>query len=152
MTVLFSATIHNPVEKFDEAGQTVNVKDFGARGDGTNNDTEAISRAIMESGGMVHIPNGRYRITETIEVPLSETGRISICGNTGTGTVVMEGAGPAFRFVGTHHGSANPGSVGENVWRRERMPLVENLESRELIRKLTVWNLFIQYKLSYGVS
>lgn len=106
----------------------INIRNFGAVGDGITDDTDAIRRAIMESGGMILIPRGRFRIIETIEIPLSETGPISLGGSAGTGTVIMEGAGPAFRFVGTHHGTAHPPSVEENVWHRERMPQVENLE------------------------
>ena len=40
----------------------------------------------------------------------------------------MAGAGPAFKFVGTHAGSADPASVRENVWRNQRTPTVDGLE------------------------
>jgi len=40
----------------------------------------------------------------------------------------MEGAGPAFRFSGTHMGSAAPESFKDNVWQSQRMPSVDGLE------------------------
>jgi len=45
---------------------TVNVKDYGAQGDGTTNDTKAIQRAIdrvsVFGGGSVHVPAGDFLI------------------------------------------------------------------------------------------
>ncbi len=43
--------------------QTVNVKDYGATGDGTTNDTTAIQNAINASGGIIYFPAGTYSIT-----------------------------------------------------------------------------------------
>ena len=43
--------------------KTVNVKDFGAKGDAITDDTDAIGRAIAEvavSGGIVYFPDGIY--------------------------------------------------------------------------------------------
>lgn len=44
---------------------TLNVKDFGAFGDGTHNDTAAIQAAILccPANGRVYIPEGQYPIT-----------------------------------------------------------------------------------------
>jgi Pectate lyase superfamily protein len=43
-------------------GRTVSVKDFGARGDGMTDDTQAIQTAInsLGAGGIVHVPAGTY--------------------------------------------------------------------------------------------
>lgn len=52
-------------------GETVSVKDFGAAGDGTTNDTTAIQAAITavsSTGGVVYFPAGTYAITGTLNV------------------------------------------------------------------------------------
>jgi hypothetical protein len=51
-----------------------NVKDYGAVGNGTTDDTTAIQAAITaafatSTGGIVYIPPGTYKITSTIEIP-----------------------------------------------------------------------------------
>jgi hypothetical protein len=107
----------------------VNVKEFGAKGDGIADDTRAIMAAVSKAGdGLLEFPRGRYRITQTIDIILSETGTLGISGRGGSATVIMEGEGPAFRFTGSHNGSAGPESVKDNTWIRERMPLVDGLE------------------------
>lgn len=106
-----------------------NVRDYGAVGDGAADDTAAIERALAESGsGEIVFPKGDYRITRTIEISLRERGRTSLSGEGGTGRVVMAGAGPAFRFVGSHAGTASPAGFAPETWERERMPQVEALE------------------------
>ena len=103
------------------------MRDFGAVGDGQTDDTEAIRRAIRDSDGWVVFPRGRFRITETIEIRLAETGPIGFGGQS-AGTIVMAGPGPAFRFLGTHRGTSGPDTVSDQVATRERMPTVENIE------------------------
>ncbi len=47
----------------------VNVKEFGAKGDGTTDDTSAIQAAINyrgSDGGMVYLPPGVYRVTSSL--------------------------------------------------------------------------------------
>jgi hypothetical protein len=73
----------------------INIKWFGAKGDGISDDTKAIQKAIdylnpssaliykfeqsPKSGGTVFVPRGRFRITETIWL----TNSIRLLGNTG---------------------------------------------------------------------
>lgn len=45
----------------------VNVKQFGAYGDGTHDDTTAISNALSK-GGNVHLPTGSYKLTSKINL------------------------------------------------------------------------------------
>ena len=104
-----------------------NVKDFGASGDGTTDDTEAIRHAVRDGDGVLLFPPGDYRITETIEVVLDEHGRAGIDGSAGTATVIMAGPGPAFRLLGTHEGTGSPASVEPKVWASQRMPTVLNI-------------------------
>ena len=109
--------------------QAANVREFGAVGDGQTDDTSAIRDAIRQTEtGLVIFPRGDYRITETIEIDLAETDRIGLDGRGGAGRVIMEGTGPALRFVGHHRGTANPASVEDATWQRQRMPQVQNLE------------------------
>jgi len=104
------------------------IRNYGAVGDGITDDTDAIRKAVKKAEGSIRISDGRYRITETIEIQMSSTGRAGISGDAGTGTVIMAGSGPAFRIVGSHFGTSNPASVTDEVWLYERMPIVENLE------------------------
>jgi polygalacturonase len=51
----------------------VNVKDFGAIGDGVNDDTKFIKEAILRADdGLIVFPRGKYRITESIEIDLKK--------------------------------------------------------------------------------
>lgn len=106
-----------------------NVREYGAVGDGVTDDTAAIRAALAQARhGLVVFPRGNYRITSTIEVQLPERGFTSLNGENGTGRVTMAGPGPAFRFVGTHNGSAGPTTFKPPVWEKERMPQIEGLE------------------------
>jgi hypothetical protein len=104
------------------------VRDFGAKGDGTADDSDALRHAVEQSGGVLTFPPGTYRITKPIPVPLDRAGPVALSGTGGTARIVMAGAGPALHLVGTHAGSALPASVKDNVWQRQRMPTVEGLE------------------------
>lgn len=46
------------------------VTDYGAKGDGVTDDTQAVKRALegVPLGGTVYFPPGKYRLTETIEL------------------------------------------------------------------------------------
>jgi parallel beta-helix repeat protein len=104
------------------------VKDFGAKGDGIADDTEALQRAVDSGIRNLHLPAGVYRIRKTIQVELDKTGPISVAGF-GTARLLMTGPGPAIRLVGTHTtGTAAPSTVKEQVWERQRMPLLDSLE------------------------
>jgi len=53
--------------------QTVSVKDFGAVGDGTTDDTAAIQAAITYAvatiGNNIYFPKGTYKVTATLTIP-----------------------------------------------------------------------------------
>ena len=52
-------------------GDFVHVKDFGARGDGTTDDTAAFQRALYESQGRIlFVDAGSYILTSTVTVPV----------------------------------------------------------------------------------
>lgn len=105
-----------------------NIRNFGAKGDGVADDTDAIQHAVAQAGdGVLEFPRGDFRIRRTIEIKLNELGRFGLVSQ-GVGRVTMTGPGPAFRFVGTHPGSADPASFNAQVWQKERMPLIQGLE------------------------
>ena len=106
-----------------------NVRDFGAMGDGLTDDAGAIEHALRDGGdGVLEFPRGEYRITRTISFDLAKTKALAIHGSGGTARVLMHGAGPAFEFLGHHGGSADPLSFKPEVWVRERMPTVSQIE------------------------
>ncbi|MCI0684627.1 MAG: right-handed parallel beta-helix repeat-containing protein [Gemmataceae bacterium] len=105
-----------------------NVRDFGARGDGKNDDTTSIVHAIAKGDGHVVFPRGDYVITRPLHVALAMHGRIAVEGAGGTARILMNGPGPAFHLVGTHSRSALPDHVQEPVWHKERMPTIRGLE------------------------
>lgn len=105
-----------------------NVRDFGATGDGKTDDTQAIQHAVTQGDGLIELPRGDYLITSPIAVPLDQVGRTSLQGFGGTAKVIMAGPGPAFHFVGTHGGTADPNSAKPNVWSKQRLPTMLNVE------------------------
>ena len=102
------------------------VRDFGAVGDGSADDTTAIQKAV-DAGGGVWLPAGNYRITKTIVADLTAHGPISISGD-GTATLTMAGAGPAIELRGSHAGTAAPKTVKPRVWTHERTPTLDGFE------------------------
>ena len=105
-----------------------NVINFGARGDGTTDDTQAIQHAIDDGEGFVEFPPGDYLLTRTIRIDLTRRSRAGVVGSGGTAKLIMAGAGPAFHLIGSHAGTADPGSFKPEVWRQQRMPTIRNLE------------------------
>jgi len=56
----------------NRAADVVNVKDFGAVGDGVTDDTAAIQAAAnsVAAGGLVFVPNGTYKLSTNVDVGL----------------------------------------------------------------------------------
>lgn len=105
------------------------VRNFGAIGDGMADDTEAVQRAIDAGLGEIYFSKGVYRITQTLNVDLNKTGYSSITGR-GDSQIIMEGPGPAFKLIGTHQKSADPQTFSDEIWDRQRMPLLDALAIR----------------------
>lgn len=112
---------------YDYAMAQSETSDFDAYKDGKKDATSAIQQTVDSGVGDIHFPKGVYRITKTVTIDLDRVGPASILGN-GTASIVMEGAGPAFRFVGTHEGTASPTTVKDSVWERQRTPMVDGIE------------------------
>jgi hypothetical protein len=103
------------------------VRNYGAAGDGQADDTEAIRHAVEAGDGSIVLDRGTYILSRPVEINLAQSGPIAIRGD-GTARILMRGEGPAFRIVGSHEGSADPGSQGPSVVARERMPTVSGIE------------------------
>jgi hypothetical protein len=95
-------------------------------GDGKADDTAAV-QTMIDAGGAVRFGRGIYRLTKPIVVDLDKTGFISLNGD-GAARFVMEGAGPAFKFTGTHGGTADPKSLKPEIFGRQRTPMVDGIE------------------------
>ena len=59
---------------------------------------------------------------------LAKRGPLGIDGTGGTARIVMDGKGPAFRLIGTHGGTGDPGSRQGNVPTHQRLPTIRNIE------------------------
>lgn len=71
-------------------GASINAQDYGAIGDGSNDDTAAIQAAInaaSSSHQMVYLPIGKYKITSTLTVP--QNGYLYMVGETGAATATI---------------------------------------------------------------
>jgi hypothetical protein len=80
--------------------QYVSVKDFGAVGDGTTNDTSAIQAAInscLTTGSALYVPAGSYLLTSQINIPLYNA-------SSGRGFII-HGDGWASKFIVNHTGT-----------------------------------------------
>jgi hypothetical protein len=65
------------------SGASINVLDYGAKGDGVADDTAAIQAAIVaaDNENIVYFPDGTYKVTGTFEMPLKVSGNFTIDGN-----------------------------------------------------------------------
>jgi len=66
------------------------------------------------------------RITKSLIFDLTKHAAVSVQSAGGV-TIVMDGPGPALRFLGSHEGTASPQSFKPATW-NERMPIVSGLE------------------------
>lgn len=86
------------------ASHTFSVRDHGAKGDGTTDDTVAIQNAlnavVKGKGGRVHFPAGRYRITKTLTVSSSD--RIDITGDGASSVLLHENDEPLLLWPKDH--------------------------------------------------
>lgn len=125
----------------DRFSDTVNVKDFGAVGDGVTDDTAAIQAAIDSiigvqptGGGSVYIPKGIYRTSRPIE--LYSDVRISGAGMTNTYVKPLDSA--VFGVNEAVFQTVNfPNTQGTDVW-DYYSPYADGLVMGLGVRDLTV--------------
>ena len=89
--------------------------------------TEEFRKQIATNRGTLLLEEGVHRITGTLELALGGKGSTIIRPAGGPVTLIMDGAGPAIRLVGSHQGTASPSSFLPATW-NERMPVVEGIE------------------------
>lgn len=77
-------------------------------------------------GAPVRLRGKVHRQKSTLVIDLGKEGPTGVVGEPGA-TIVMEGAGPAIRIVGTHRGTAQPESLTAAVKERERAPRIEGI-------------------------
>ncbi|MGE3817981.1 MAG: hypothetical protein AB7I30_00960, partial [Isosphaeraceae bacterium] len=91
-------------------------------------DTTALQHAVDAGDGHLVLAPGTYRLTRPLLIDLGREGPFAIDGSGGAARLVMDGPGPALRFVGSHDKTADPEGFRPEVWRRERFPNVEGVE------------------------
>lgn len=88
--------------------------------------TSVLQAQIDDNGGTLLLTAKNYRISSTLEFDLRTLGAAAVK-SIGGSTIIMDGAGPAIRFTGTHDGTASPKSFKPATW-NERMPIVTGIE------------------------
>lgn len=104
----------------------VDVKQFGAVGDGVADDAAALQRALDGTRGGIFLPPGDYRLSRGLTVRLDQRGRTFI--RSGGARLLNDSADPALHLLGTHRGSAAPAELTPEVGAAELMPQVCDLE------------------------
>lgn len=89
--------------------------------------TEEFRKHLAENAGTLLLEPGVHRITGTLEILLAGKHSAIVKPASGSATLIMDGAGPAIRIVGSHGGSASPKSFQPDTF-HERMPVIEGLE------------------------
>ncbi len=105
-----------------------NVRDFGAKGDGKTDDTEALQHCLRDGNGLVEFYRGDYLISKTLVIDLAQRSRVALKGTGGTAKIIMTGPGPALSLQASHTGSADPGTFRPEEWQNERMPTISEIE------------------------
>ncbi len=104
------------------------VREFGAKGDGKTDDSDALQHAVQRGDGLLVFPRGDYVLSKPLTIPLDAHGPVSLAGQGGTARLLMRGPGPALHLTGTHRRSALPAHFEEKVWLKERMPTIRDLD------------------------
>jgi len=85
--VMLSGCVATPANPPSTAAKVFNIRDFGAKGNGTSLDTEAVQKTIEAAsaagGGTVLVPNGKYLImpivlTSNINLKIAKEGTLLI--------------------------------------------------------------------------
>lgn len=89
--------------------------------------TTALQTQIDQNAGNLLLgKESVVRITKPLTFDLAKHHAVSVKATNGV-TIVMDGPGPALRFLGTHQGTAGPKTFQPATW-NERMPIVSGIE------------------------
>lgn len=94
--------------------QTISVRDFGATGDGTTDDTGAIQAAILSlpsTGGTLIFPNGEYKVTSGFTVSKNN---VWLCGELNA-RIKRYGAFEIFNVTGSYNKISDLQLMGNKV-------------------------------------
>ena len=108
------------------ATDEVNVRDFGACGDGAADDTAALQQAIDSTTGAIFFPAGQYRLTQGLKVDLAKRGRTYV--RSGGAQLINESDQPALHITGSHFGTAQPEDMSAEVAAGQLQPTVSDIE------------------------
>jgi parallel beta-helix repeat protein len=111
-------------------GTPVNVKDYGAQGNGVTNDTVAFGLAITAaSGGLLELPPGTYRIVSALTIPANTTITgygatldFSTAGNIAALTLGSNVKLFGFKLIGPGNASYNGTSIGIKCYGTDNTP------------------------------
>lgn len=96
--------------------------------DGTRPATAALQRMIDDSTGLVELPAGTFLLDGPLVLDLPRLGWRSLRGADGATRLVVAHAGPGILVQGDHQGTANPATVQDHTWDKERFPSVSGVE------------------------
>ena len=140
---------------------TINVRQFGAKGDGSTDDTTAIQAAINVSyGKTLYVPAGSYYInTVTNSAILSIAGRIKIVADFGAAFLYGAAAGDTVDVIRIDPQTvADEGVEIDGLWIYEktgspaRDVIRINLDATHGLKKLRLSNCLFRAKTGYAVS
>ena len=95
--------------------EVVSVKDFGAKGDGTTNDTTAFQNALtyLSGGGELYIPSGTYIYTTTLNMSIKGL-TVRGCGK--TSLLQFNGTGNCIEITAPNLASTKTAVTLDNFW------------------------------------
>lgn len=113
-------TFHSIGSAADTLDQIPNLKSLP-------DSTKSLQKSIDEGDGNLRLGKDEVlRITKPLVFDLAKHKAVAVKA-TGGVTIVMDGPGPALRFIGSHQGTASPKSFQPATW-NERMPIVSGIE------------------------
>lgn len=89
--------------------------------------TAQLQRQIDSNQGNLILTGPKIiRITKALVFDLKKHGAVAVRAERGV-TIIIDGPGPALRFVGSHQGTASPKTFNAVTW-NERMPIISGFE------------------------